>query len=241
MKENSFQDEFRGTDAELVRQLVRLRQTPSAALRRRVEDIPQQAAPRGGFVPRLAWIAVVLVAIGLVLNVPAVRAMLDPLEEVIGRIHLIVTDLNPYRDEPVTTVEGEAMSLEEAREKVSFDFALPQGFTANEVTVYTFGGTPDFVEVDLCNVSSLCLELLASAYSETGSTLVGPESVETIQVNGQEAVVFSGGWDADSGTWIEDVGQTTIIWEAGGVQYELMAVTEVASLEELIAIAESVP
>jgi hypothetical protein len=227
MSENNFQEELQSTGDELAQQLVSLRQVPSGALQRRVQAIPQQATPQGRFSPRLAWIVVALVIVGLA-------------EEVIGRIHLTVTDLNPYTNQPANLVEGQVMSLEEARDKVLFDFAIPQGFTATQVTLYAFGDRPDLVEVNLCNANSLCLELLAFAHRESGSNLVGPESIETVLVNGQEAVVFHGGWNAGSGEWIEDVGQTTMIWEAGGVQYELMAATDTVTMEELIAIAESV-
>jgi hypothetical protein len=240
MSENNFQEELQSTGDELAQQLVSLRQTPSGSLQRRVQAIPRQTAPQGRFSPRLAWIVVALVIVGLAIGSPVARAALEAAEEVIGRIHLTVTDLNPYTNQPANLVEGQVMSLEEARDKVLFDFAIPQGFTATQVTLYAFGDRPDLVEVNLCNANSLCLELLAFAHRESGSNLVGPESIETVLVNGQEAVVFHGGWNAGSGEWIEDVGQTTMIWEAGGVQYELMAATDTVTMEELIAIAESV-
>jgi len=241
MNENSLRhDGLQGGDAELARDLLSLHRAPSAALQRRVESIPGQATPRARVTRHLVWVIVALAVVGFVFASPTARAARETVQEVIGRVHLIFADLNPYRDEPVTLVEGEGMSLEEARERVSFDFAVPQGFTATEVTVYASGDSPDVVSMHVCDANFLCFELRARAHNDAGGTLVGPESVETILINGQEAAVLSGGWDSESGTWIEDVGQTTIIWETGGVQYELMTRTEAASLEELIAVAEAV-
>jgi hypothetical protein len=79
----------------------------------------------------------------------------------------------------------------------------------------------------------------ADPANNLSQTLVGPESSQTILINGQEAVLVRGGWDEDSRTWSHQERVTTLIWRANGVQYRLLSFSNLP-LPELMAMAESV-
>jgi len=243
MSEINFQDEFQGADAGLARQLLNLRQTPSAALQRRVQAIPQRSACRERFVPRLAWAAVALIFVALASTSPAVRATLGKVEEVIGRIHLTIIDHLPEAEE-VTITETQSMSLKEAQAAVSFDFVMPTyvptGFTTSgQVEVWT-PRDKELVMIEWRDAENNLLSLSAWRHDEDVSTLVGPDSTKTILINGQEAVVMRGGWHSPTGKWSRQDRITTLVWEVNGVHYHLMTLNNIVSLEELVAVAESV-
>ncbi len=245
MSEINFQDEFRGADAGVARQLLNLRQTPSAALQCRVQAIPQQSAHRERFVPRLAWAAVGLILVALAFASPAVRAALSKVEEVVGRIHLTVTDSVPGAPREFTFTETEWMSLGEALAAVPFDFAMPtyvpDGFTTSgQAKVWTSYDGKEIVIIEWRDAKGHFFALDAREYYEGAHFTVGPDSSKTILINGQEAIVVSGGWNASCDTWNDQAGTTALIWEANGVLYKLMTFRNAVSLTELIAVAESV-
>jgi hypothetical protein len=80
----------------------------------------------------------------------------------------------------------------------------------------------------------------ASSENQLSQILVGPESSETILLNGREVVVVRGGWDKESRTWSHQDQVITLIWTVNGVQYRLLSYSDAVSLTELKMMAESV-
>jgi hypothetical protein len=220
-----------------------LRQTPSPALQRRVQAIPQ----RRQFVPRsLVGAAIAVVVAALLFISPPVKATLDEVQKVMGQIHLTVRSVWPKPTATVVLIESVAMSLAEAQAMLPFDFALPAYIpgslmvTGDEVFV-TQLATPR-VKVQWRDAEGGFVQLSAHAVDTVNNpfqTLVGPESSQTVLINGQEAVLVRGSWDEDSRTWSHQERVTTLIWTTNSVQYRLLSFSNLP-LAELMAMAESV-
>jgi hypothetical protein len=137
------------------------------------------------------------------------------------------------------------MSLAEARAALPFDFALPAylpaGLTGDMEQVQVTQSPVAMVKMVWRDTENGFVQLSAyAAGPENIQALVGPESSETIQLNGQEALLVRGGWDRQSRTWSGQPGLITLFWTVNDVRYRLLAYSEVVSLDELVAMAESV-
>ena len=244
MKEQLMTDERERSETHIAQALTDLRQQPSAGLYRRLEGIP-------GYRPRhqarLVWVTAAALLMTAVFWVsPVVRATIDEVVERVGQVYLTVADKLPYRD-GATTVEPVTMSLEEAQAAVSFNFGvpavLPPGFVPDRVAVWMPNETAgQVVMMTWRRPGGGLLELGVHAYNESEPihTVVGLASIETVQVNGHDAALVRGGWDSDTGRWGYQDQTVTLIWQAGGVQYSLLAHPELGSVDELVLIAESI-
>jgi hypothetical protein len=242
----SLPPEFSPEEAEVARQLLNLRQPPGVELQRRIEAIPQSPARLAGVTPRplLGGLAALLVAALLFIS-PPVQATLDEVQKMVGQIPVIVRTVWPQPVETVVTLETEAMSLAEARAALPFDFALPAylpaGLTRDIEQVQVARSPVAMVKLVWRDTENSFVQLsVYAAGPENIQALVGPESSETIQVNGQEALLVRGGWDRQSRTWSGPPGLITLFWTVNDVRYRLLAYSEVVSLDELVAMAESV-
>jgi hypothetical protein len=247
--------EFQASDIELAEHLLSLRQEPSVALRQRIQSIPRQKAPQIRALPRLAWGSVALLVIAaLLFTSPTAKAMLGEVEQAIGRIQLMVMDVlpkpiwgdvSPTATEPII-VESTPMSLAEAQAFVPFDFIiptyLPDGLISGREVLVTRLETP-LVTIRWRDTEGGFVQLTAYPYNTEDSpiqTLIGPDSSQTVLINGQKAVAVAGAWNQTSRTWSHDSQVITLIWEVDNIQYKLISFSQVAPLTELIAIAESV-
>jgi hypothetical protein len=177
---------------------------------------------------------------------PPVKATLDEVQKVMGQIHLTVRSVWPKPTATVVMIEPVAMSLAAAQAMLPFDFTIP-AYIPNSLTVtgdevfVTQLATP-IVKMQWRDAEGGFVQLSAHAADPANNlsqTLVGPESSQTILINGQEAVLVRGGWDEDSRTWSHQERVTTLIWRANGVQYRLLSFSNLP-LPELMAMAESV-
>lgn len=243
---SSLVTEFSPEEAELARQLVSLRQLPSAELQRRIEAVSQPPARSAGAVPRplLGGLAVLLVA-ALFFISPPVQATLDEVQAMIGQIPVIIRTVWPQPVDTVVALETEPMSLAEARAAMPFDFALPAylpaGLTRDTAQVQVAQSPLAMVKMVWRDAENGFVQLsIYPAGPENPQALVGPESSETIQVNGQQALLVRGGWDGQSRTWSEQAGVITLFWTVHDARYRLLAYSKLVSPAELVAIAESI-
>lgn len=242
----SLPSEFSPEEAELARRLVSLRQSPNVALQRRIEVISQPPVRPAGVIPRpwLGGLAALLVA-ALFFISPPVQATLDEVQAMIGQIPVIVRTVWPQSVDTVVALETEPMSLAEARAVMPFDFALPTylpaGLTGSVERVQVAQSPLVMVKIVWRDARNGFVQLsVYPAGPEKPQALVGPESSETIQVNGQEALLVHGGWDGQSRTWSEEAGVITLFWTVNDVRYRLLAYSKLVSPDELVAIAESI-
>lgn len=238
--------EFSPEEAELARQLANLRQSPSAELQRRIEAIPRPPARPTGVIPR-SWLGALaaLLTAALLFVSPPVQATLDEVQAMIGQIPVIIRTVWPQPVDAVVALETEPMSLAEARAAMPFDFALPAylptGLTGDTAQVQVAQSPLAMVKMVWRDAENGFVQLsVYPAGPENPQALVGPESSETIRVNGQEALLVRGGWDGQSRTWSSQAGVITLFWTVHDVRYRLLAYSKVVSPAELVAIAESI-
>jgi hypothetical protein len=243
---NPLLKEFQAEDVDLARQLLSLNQRPGDALQGHIQSIPQDSPSRHR--RRLSGLVgggVALVFIVMLFNSPGAKATLGQVQKVVGRIQLTVTEVKPTYTEPVIA-PSVSLSLAEARATIPFDFAmptyLPDGLNSNnEVSI---------IELEISLVKILWrdskngfVQLTAQPHNgqtKLARTLVGPESNDTILINGRPAVIVYGAWDGSGQTWSYQERITTLIWNVEGVQYKLLAFRGIISLSDLTTMAESV-
>lgn len=242
----SLPSEFSPEEAELARQLASLRQSPSAELQRRIEAISQPPARPAGVTPRplLGGLAALLITALLFIS-PPVQATLDEVQKMVGQIPVIIRTIWPQPVDAVVALETEPMSLAEARAAMPFDFALPAylpaGLTGDTAQVQVAQSPLAMVKTVWRDAENGFVQLsVYPAGPENPQALVGPESSQTIQVNGQQALLVHGGWDGQSRTWSDQVGVITLFWTVRDARYRLLAYSKLVSPAELVAIAESI-
>ncbi|HEX9925915.1 MAG TPA: hypothetical protein VGD99_24880 [Anaerolineae bacterium] len=248
--------EFQGDDIELAGPLLSLRQEPGRALEQRVQSIPRRNAAwsLAGW-PRLVWASLALVIVGLLFVSPAANATWGEVGQAIGRIRVLVLDVLPRpisagfvptpTESPII-VASTPMSLAEAQASVPFDLVLPTylpaGLRPDHEILVTPLETP-IVTIRWRDIKGGFVQLTAYSYNSANNpiqTLVGPDSSETVLVNGQEAILVSGAWDQTSRSWRPDRRLMTLIWEVEDIQYRLLSFSDMVSSADLIAVAESV-
>ncbi len=222
-------------------------------LYQRISQPRRLAMFTGTLVRRVALgLAAVCLVLAVVLLVsPGARAMVQGTLRTIGVLQFEESKENPYMDGDETTISPQVMSLSEARAALPFAFGVPTwapaGYVLQEqaVEVTYFSGEPPvpWVNVEWLEPSSHFGIRLYFRQSGVGNypcgELVGPNSVEEVQVAGQPAAVVRGGWNVDTGEYgdISSGGLVRLVWEREGVCYTL----DGATVEEMIQMAESVP
>jgi hypothetical protein len=239
--------EFSPEEAGLARQLLSLRQPPSSALQRRIRAIPQPDRPARTLPAGLVGGIIALLVVAMLFGSPPVKATLDEVQKMMGQIQLTVRSVWPAPTATVVMLETEPMSLANAQTVLPFDFALPTylpgGLTGSGDEVWVAQSPVALVKIQWRDSQGGVVQLSAHAAgseSQPSQTLVGPESSETILLNGRETVLVRGGWDKESRTWSHQGQVVTLIWAVNGVQYRLLSYSDVVSLAELKLMAESI-
>jgi hypothetical protein len=140
------------------------------------------------------------------------------------------------------------LSLAEAQAVVPFKIALPgylaAGLTTKEPEVYLIELDKPIVKILWRDTEGGFIQLTTHHPNEGDSgrmeTLVGPDSSETILINGRQAVLVHGGWDHSSQTWSYRDRVKTLIWEVDQVQYKLLYFGDAIPVAELATMAESI-
>lgn len=239
--------EFSPEEVELAQRLISLRQPPSPTLQRRVQAIPQPETPARSVPLGLVGGIIALVVVALLFASPPVKATLDEVQKAMGQIQLTIRSVWPAPTATVVLLETEPMPLSEAQAAVPFDFALPTYLPAS------LTGSGDEVEVARSPLALIKIQWrdpqggvvqlsvrAAGSENQLNQTLIGPESSETVLLNGREAVLVRGGWDKESRTWSHQDQVITLIWTANEVQYRLLSYSDAVSLTELKLMAESI-
>jgi hypothetical protein len=189
----------------------------------------------------------VLVMVVLFFVSPAAKAALGSFDRFIGQIHLIILDILP-RYAPPVAVHPRLMSLEEAQATLPFDLAvpayLPDGLAVKAPEVSLIELERPIIKILWRDAAGGFVQLTTHypGHAQTGQpqTLVGPESSQTVLINGQKAVLVHGGWDEMSQMWSHQDRLKTLIWQTGQLQHKLLCFSDIISVSELMAMAESV-
>jgi hypothetical protein len=233
-------------DADLARHLFALRQSPSATLQRRIQAVPRQSSSR--FLPRhLVGVVAVVGVVVLFFVSPPVQATLGQVQKVIGQINLTIQEVWPQPTATVMMLETVPMSLAAAQDVIPFEFDLPAYVPDNlsrpddRVTVARL--TTPMVQVEWRDRQGGVVQL--SAYADDpavqfNQTVVGPGSSTPLLINQQEGVLVQGAWDETTRAWSHQDRMLTLLWANHGVQYRLLAFTRQISLDQLVAMAESI-
>jgi hypothetical protein len=244
---NPILDDIGPGDLDLAQRLLSLRQEPGPELRRRLWAIPQQPKRRPARLSRLSWGLATIIIVTLLFVSPAAKATLGSVDQFIGRIHLIILDILP-RSTPPVAANIRLMSLPQARAALSFDLAtpayLPDSLAARAPEVSLIELERPIVKILWRDAKGGFVQLTTyyPGQAQTGQpqTLVGPVSSEAILINGQQAVLVRGGWDEMSQMWSHQDRLITLIWQTGRLQHKLLCFSDLISVAELVAMAESI-
>jgi hypothetical protein len=227
---------------------------------RRPQPVTRGPAARGAVArPRtrlraLAAAALLLLLCLTSLFTPAVRALVEDVVRQIGGLTVRETALYPGGGEAPRITAVESVTLDEARARAGYEFALPSAlperYVLEEVIIVSPAGQTVTVRWRSETVRGDFLVLRVARANSEVEWMVGPDSVEIVGVNGAEAQFIRGGWSSDSRTWDPSLGRD-IRWVRDGIQYHLSTGNEFMcpgqennqcplSDEDLIRIAESV-
>jgi hypothetical protein len=187
---------------------------------------------------------------------PAARAKFLDVVRPVGGLTFIETLDYPGSKGPEKLFPEQKVTLAQAQESFPASFSLPayvpQGMVFNPEDV-TLMNSPKYdvayvymyweiqrEDRSMGRIGLRVFHRLEQAQPGQGDWIVGPGSVEEVQINGQPAGLVRGAWDYNSQQWgAEDLLQLT--WEKDGIQYYLSSTESTASVEELVKMAESMP
>jgi hypothetical protein len=154
---------------------------------------------------------------------PAARAAVVSLIQEIGGVSFFETADYPGIDKP-NIVPEKNLSLTEAQAELPFSISLPgwvpEGFVREEtvrITRFSDAYTPVTItwRGKIANGEDASFELMIG--QTIGDWVVGQESVETVEINGHDAALVRGMWNADKKEWDENTQTTglTLYWAKG--------------------------
>lgn len=255
--------------------LTHLRRDPGQKLARAVYDdikrfpghdpVPDAAGRSAAFrsgsrsrrrrVVAFAALGVVVLFIISTLTSPAVRAIVEDIVRHIGGLTIRETAIYPLTDGYVTGPDrNQYLTLEEARKVADFDIRLPEALPDRYVLVDEIIASPGGGHVDIRwkgdETRGDGLWLRISNASPDVAYLVGSDSTETIEINGQDALFIRGGWLENTKSWDPDISRD-VRWVHDGLTYHLSTGGQYGcpdeaefrcplSDEDLIRIAESI-
>jgi hypothetical protein len=175
-------------------------------------------------------------------SIPAVRAaIIDTLETIAG-VQFISTAEYPGDDHP-STIPYTTMSLEQARNEFNFSLPewVPEGYIVNDtVQVAEIDGVDQHVIVtwNKPGQPSIQLEVLL----QESKIIVGPESVDSIEIGQRSVAVWYGGWNYDEEEWDETINAVTLSWsDDGKTAFFLSGVNDESFINNLMKMIESIP
>jgi hypothetical protein len=182
---------------------------------------------------------------------PAVRAQIETIIRQIGGVNFKETAVYPgVPEEEITIIENEVLNgteaqlLEDARQRLGLQFNLPTSlpgrFTLFDDVVYGSVAGPSAMFRWNDSQSYYVLVLDVQHYNPEVNWVVGENSTQEVQINGQSAALITGGWNADTQAWDEAEGAQVLRWHKNGIEYSLTMFGNILTQEEFIAIAESI-
>lgn len=184
---------------------------------------------------------------------PAVRALVEDVVRQIGGLTVRETALYPGGSEAPRITAVETVTLDEARALVDYDFALPSAlperYVLEEGIIVSPAGQEVTVRWRSETVRGDFLVLRVARADPEVQWVVGPDSVEIVQVNGVDAQFIRGSWSRDDRTWDPSLGRE-LRWVREGIAYQLATGNEFMcpgqegnqcplTDEDLVRIAES--
>lgn len=206
----------------------------------------------------LAHLSLALAALFLVLTIiiaasPDVRAQVGKVFKRIAGISFMQTDRLPDAEVPALVLNGEMVSLEQARKMVPYVLELPswvpEGFAfekdvrvipRGDLTSKSLGTWSVPVALVWRNGQGHAIVLSEQLSRGWGTIQIGPNSAEEIKINGQPAVLIHGMWDGRTKEW-SHTSMLQLTWRREGVGYRLSSSDRWVSVNDLIRIAESIP
>jgi hypothetical protein len=188
-----------------------------------------------------ATIAVCVLLLGAA-SIPRVRAaILGSLERIAG-IQFVETTEYPGGD-GVTTISYNMMNLDLARDEFNFSLPewAPEGYVIDDtVQVAEVEGSDRHVIISWINPGKPSIHLEVMLQEST--IVVGPESVQNLEIGDRSVAVWQGGWNLDKKKWDDSIGAITLSWsDDGKTAYHLSGMDGVASLDDLLKMVESIP
>lgn len=172
----------------------------------------------------LAGVAILLFLVASSFFSPTVRALVEDVVSRIGGLAVRETAVYPHGDEETRVTPANTVTLAEAREMVDYEFALPSAvperYTMLDEVIVSSGGGSVLIRWRSETVRGDGLSLFVFVADPDVQQLVGSNSVETIQVNDQEAQFIRGGWNADSKRWDPNISRQ-VRWLHDGLEYQL--------------------
>lgn len=234
--------------------LIRFRKPPrrefAAALYQRI-NAPMNTQ-RNFRLRRFTFAAALGVAlIAALLVSPAARAAFNGLIRQIGGITYLEPeqdpDQRPLREDEVTLVPEERLSLEQARTRVAFDIQLPtwtpEGYSMSPTVRVSYFphetlGTNPFVYITWIKSTNGGGQI-ELAVSQPVNWVIDLDHLQEVQINGQPAGLTGGSWNYDTGAWDTTHNDLTLTWMHHDVMYLLRSSGTL--VEDLIRMAESIP
>lgn len=182
---------------------------------------------------------------------PDARALMEDMVHQIGESLVRETAIYPFSGD-ADIVTSDYLTLEEAREAVDFNFSLPADLPERYVLLEEIMVTPGMSTVLIrwdSPVRGDGLILHISPHHPEAQFLVGPDGLEIVQVNGEDAMFIRGGWLENTQSWDPTIGRE-VRWIHNDLTYSLSTGNICPdepenrcplSDEDLIHIAESVP
>lgn len=194
--------------------------------------------------------AILALAFGALLALsPDVRAQVGEVIKRIGVFSFKETEQFPELNQDTIYLQGQRVSLEEARRTTPYTLKVPtwvpSGFVMDKDLLIhkdeNVGGTRIFVRLVPVTMTwrrdqGFPIALTQELASGFGPGQVGSGSVEEVKVNGEPAALVRGVWNAQTQTWSES--SQTLFWRREGVDYRLSAPLDI-STNDLVRMAES--
>jgi hypothetical protein len=186
-------------------------------------------------------IAALILLFGAV-SIPGVRAAIfDSLVEIAG-IQFMETTEYPG-DDDVTTIPYTLMELDLARDKFNLSLPkwAPEGYVIDKMIQ---GAKVDgsyrhlIITWNKPGEPSIHLEVML----QESTIVVGPESVQNLEIDGRDVAVWQGGWNFDEKKWDDSIGAITLSWsDDGKTAYHLSGMDGESSFNDLVTMIESIP
>lgn len=235
--------------------LYRLREPPrgefAEALYERISQPSPARSSSSLTLKRAAMVlAMLFLAFGVLLAIsPDVRAQVGEVIKRIGVFSFKETDQFPELGKNTIYLQGQMVSLDQAREMAPYSLKVPTwvpaGFAMDKEVRITkdeeVGGTRIIVRAVPVTITwrrgpGVPIGLTQELASDFGPGQVGPGSLEEVKIHGEPAALVRGVWNAQTQTWSQS--SQTLFWRREGVDYRLSAPLDI-STNALVRMAES--
>ena len=191
------------------------------------------------------WITSTITALTLIfgaVSIPGVRAaILETLEEIAG-VKFLETSEYPGSND-VTTIPYNTMSLDLARNEYNLSLPdwTPEGYDLDDtVQVAETDGSFRHLILTWNKLGEPNINLEVTLQEST--IIVGPESIDNIEIGEKSVAVWHGGWNYDKEEWDESINIITLSWSDDGIiAYHLIGSNGETSVANLIKMIESIP